>query len=55
MELDQLEIFPMMLAIQANEFADAVTFRKTSSLIYISGGHMHVELDHTEKFVRITE
>ena len=50
MGLDLIEILTMKLVILANGFADAVTFRKTSALIYIIGGYMHIELDHTEKF-----
>jgi len=40
----------MKLSILANGFVDAVMFRKTSALIYITGGYSHIELDHTEKF-----
>ncbi len=50
MGLDLIGILTMKLAILANGCADVVTFRKTSALIYITGGYSHIELDHTEKF-----
>ena len=50
MELNLIGILTMKLAILANGCADVVTFRKTSALIYIKGGYLHVERHHTEKF-----
>ena len=50
MELNLIGILTMKLAILANGYADVVTLRKTSALIYINGGYLHIELHHTEKF-----